>query len=109
MCAGAHGLVGWRRQHQFSRDIQKDVQEVLNDMPRVRSKAEEQEQRRFAEDSIQAERGVALVYPTDVVARAYAGVAGLLNLLCVFDATVLAAMGVRGEPHRRRDVEEGET
>jgi len=109
MCAGAHGLVGWRRQHQFSRDIQKEVQEVLNDMPRVRSKAEEQEQRRFAEDSIQAERGVALVYPTDVVARAYAGVAGLLNLLCVFDATVLAAMGVRGEPHRRRDVEEGET
>ena len=38
-----------------------------------------------------------LVYPTDVVARAYAGIAGMLNLLCIFDAVVLAMLGHFGE------------
>mgnify|MGYP000853354412 CR=1 FL=1 len=37
-------------------------------------------------------------YHVDNVARAYAGIAGLLNLLCIFDATILALMGRFGEP-----------
>ena len=50
-------------------------------------------------------RDFRLVVPALAVA---AGVAGLLNLLCIFDATMLAAMGVRGEPHRQRETQEGE-
>ena len=33
---------------------------------------------------------LALVAPVETVARAYAGVAGLLNLMCIFDAVMLA-------------------
>lgn len=102
MCAGAHGLVGWYRQHRLYEDVH------LPEMPRIANRTEAMELRQFHMNSILADKGVALVYPTDVVARAYAGVAGLLNLLCVFDATVLAAMGVRGEPHRQRAPQEGE-
>jgi hypothetical protein len=36
--------------------------------------------------------------PTLNVARPYAGIAGMLNLLCIMDAVVLAFMGVYGEP-----------
>jgi hypothetical protein len=34
--------------------------------------------------------GLALVAPVETVAQAYAGVAGLLNLMCIFDAVMLA-------------------
>jgi len=44
------------------------------------------------------EEGLALVYPADVVSRAYTGVAGMLNLMCIFDAVLLGLMGQFGEP-----------
>ena len=44
------------------------------------------------------DRKLALVYPTDIVSRAYTGVAGMLNLMCIFDAILLALMGQFGEP-----------
>ena len=62
-------------------------------------------------DKILSDKGYQLVAPAETVARAYAGVAGLLNALCIFDAVVLAAMGVFGEPtgqmpRRRKDERE---
>jgi TM2 domain-containing membrane protein YozV len=45
-----------------------------------------------------AEKHLALVYPTDAVARSYTGIAGMLNLLCIFDAVMLALLGRLGEP-----------
>ncbi len=93
MFAGVHGLFSWQRQDKLNRQITSQ----LPQLPVTRNSAELQEQRLFDIDAEKARLGVALVYPTDVVARAYAGVAGLLNLLCVFDATALALMGVRGE------------
>jgi hypothetical protein len=42
--------------------------------------------------------GLAMLYPTENVARAYSGVAGMLNLLCIIDAIVLSFMGTYGEP-----------
>lgn len=97
MFAGVHGLVGWYRQHR----IYSEVESQLPPQPPARSKALAISQHQYAIDDALAERRIALVYPTDVVARAYAGIAGLLNLLCAFDATALALMGVHGEPRRR--------
>ncbi len=48
-------------------------------------------------DGEMAREGLALTSPTDNVARAYAGVAGLMNLLCVFDALMLGLLGSVGE------------
>jgi len=46
-----------------------------------------------------AKQNLALVAPMATLARAYAGVAGLLNLMCVFDAMMLALIGtVVGKP-----------
>ena len=42
--------------------------------------------------------GFAMLYPTENIARAYAGVAGMLNLLCIIDAIILSFMGTYGEP-----------
>ena len=63
-------------------------------------------------DKILSAKGYRLSAPAETVARAYSGVAGLLNALCIFDAVVLALMGVGPEPggqgpRRRRDEQEG--
>jgi TM2 domain-containing membrane protein YozV len=78
MFAGVHGLVGWYRQ--------KAVYDRLREMPG-----------RDLDEKMRNE-GIALVAPAEPVARAYAGVAGLLNLMCIFDALILSVMGVTGEP-----------
>jgi hypothetical protein len=36
--------------------------------------------------------------PAAGVARAYTGIAGMMNLLCIFDVLMLGLMGVWGEP-----------
>jgi len=89
MFTGIHGLVGWQRQSRVYEAFRQDRQ--------VQQAAREG----WLSDTIDqklAESGLALVYPVDTVARAYAGVAGLLNLMCIFDAVMLALMGVSGEP-----------
>ncbi|MDP6635200.1 MAG: hypothetical protein QGG42_09900 [Phycisphaerae bacterium] len=40
-----------------------------------------------------AKQGLALVAPMATLARAYAGVAGLLNIMCMFDVFMLALIG----------------
>lgn len=56
------------------------------------------------------EMGIALVDPAGEIARGFSGVAGMLNLLCIFDALILAMMGKGSEPtlqiiSTRRDAE----
>ena len=87
MFTGIHGLVGWHRQ----RDMYARLRRVEGD----------------SEDEKMRNAGVALVAPADNVARAYAGVAGLLNLMCMFDALMLSVMGVTGEAEREGDAAEG--
>lgn len=91
---GAHGLAAWQ--------IQQHTWNTLADDPEVR-----QQQAAFSHDPIQAaavmdaklqQHGLALTAPTDTVARAYSGIAGLLNLMCIFDVMILSLMGVRSEP-----------
>lgn len=93
---GINGLVGNARQKRVYADIAKDDPRLT----RIDSSEKVQDV-----DIALAEKGVALVYPADVVARAYAGVAGLLNLLCIFDATTLAIMGAPPLTPPKRDDE----
>ncbi|MCY2931450.1 MAG: hypothetical protein NTV86_18565 [Planctomycetota bacterium] len=79
MVTGVHGLAGWQRQRYAQAAIDKDPMKYANPA---------------------SPDNLALVAPVDTVARAYSGVAGLLNLLCIFDATILALMGSSGEPPR---------
>ena len=44
--------------------------------------------------------------PMDSVARAYSGTAGLLNLMCIFDAAILALMGRTGERRAAKGADE---
>jgi TM2 domain-containing membrane protein YozV len=46
-----------------------------------------------------AKEKLALVAPMATLARAYAGVAGLLNLMCIFDAVMLALIGTVATTH----------
>ncbi|MCK5113424.1 MAG: hypothetical protein KAR11_01525 [Phycisphaerae bacterium] len=43
------------------------------------------------------EKGIFLVDPAGELARAFTGIAGMLNLLCIFDAMMLAMMGQGAE------------
>ena len=97
MFSGVHGLVGWYCQKRVYDDLARDVEVGPLVSPGSPGAAEQQSviQKKLAERRI---------YPaatTASVARVYAGVAGLLNLMCIFDAVVLALMGRIGEPKPR--------
>ena len=82
MLTGVHGLVGFYDQKQ-----------VYQTLPAVSNDAEL--------DAMLQEKGIALAdNPTDSIARAYTGVAGMLNVLCIMDALLLGLMGVQGEGKR---------
>ena len=106
MCAGMHGLVAWYRQHMKYDDM---LNQMLSDDEFQQERADCQTRselillRRAYMDKVRQESGVALVAPTETVARAYAGVAGLLNVMCIFDAMILSLMGVSGEPTRGKN------
>ncbi len=107
MCTGVHGLTGWL----ISSNVYDDLDEKLkkDDDYQVHLKEIDHRssgQRRAIEyyhlrrqycQKYLAEDGLVLVSPQEKAARAYVGVAGLLNLLCIFDATILALMGITGE------------
>ena len=80
MFAGVHGLVGWYRQRAVYQRL---------DISEFDTSAESDEKLDRA--------GLALVAPSETVARAYSGIAGLLNVMCMFDALMLSVMGVFGE------------
>lgn len=83
MLTGVNGLAAWQRQKLAYQKLAKVAGESLED--------------RMVNEKI------ALVVPAETVARAYSGVAGLLNLMCIFDALMLSIMGVRGEPRPQDD------
>jgi TM2 domain-containing membrane protein YozV len=122
MCNGAHGLYGWQRQKSVYESVFDDIAKLRNIKGKGNLTAREEVARRYGrgvsevpqtkddvEDNVpeitgevEAElqsKGVALsLMPTLNVARPYAGIAGMLNLLCIMDAVILAFMGVYGEP-----------
>ena len=78
MLTGVNGLAAWQRQKLAYKALAKVEGDSLE------------------ERTVNA--GIALVVPAETVARAYSGVAGLLNLMCIFDALMLSIIGMRGEP-----------
>ena len=103
MLNGVHGLIGWQMHEGVHRRLQIRLSEdprYLSDRARLRrdiSKAGLEAFQRPYLDKLQADEGIALVAPGETIARAYAGVAGMLNLLCVFDALMLSLIGVSGQ------------
>ena len=97
MLTGVHGLAGWQHQQRvYARVYQETMQKAAKEgrwpeSPYARADLVEKEL---------ARQKLALVPPVDTAARAFSGVAGLLNLLCIFDALMLALMGRAGEPPR---------
>lgn len=93
MLTGVNGLVGWR--------LQSRVYDRITGDPDVDWRPpggyDPAAWRVTQIDKKLAKEGLALVAPTETIARAYAGVAGMLNLMCIFDACILAVMGVTGE------------
>jgi len=98
MLAGAHGMIGWEMQNRLYSELLRDAG-AGQEFQHLRGRGQSAEQSVI--DKWLSARKQALTSPTDTVARAYAGVAGLLNLMCVFDAVMLALMGITGE--RRKD------
>lgn len=120
MVTGIHGLVSWQRSEQVNREIDgmlmrdddflRDTQSARMNVIRLRNATSdddvkqrdaalvdlEQKRNTYATE-ILAGRGLALVAPEDNAARAFCGIMGFLNLMCIFDAFMLARMGVRGE------------
>ena len=100
--SGAQGLVGWQlNERAYTRTFAKletdpAYQAIIAQGRLTESQANEL--RLAYMERVLAEEDLALVAPTDTAARAYSGVAGMLNLMCMFDALTLALMGVSGEP-----------
>jgi len=109
MVTGASAAASWYRQKNAYADVRRRT-EALRDADGRLSQIEAEE--RVLSDK---DNRLALTYPSDVVARAYTGIAGMLNALCIFDAFMLASMGVTGEPkppakrkRHRRDSDDGD-
>jgi len=90
MCTGASGLVSHYRQNAAHEAV---VQEA-HGLKEARGDVGE------AAQYLKAAKNLALVSPAAGPARVFTGVAGMLNLLCIIDAVLLAALGVRGERGR---------
>ncbi len=105
MCTGIHGLVGWYRQDAKYKELWDDLLKD-EDFQRQRESYQGQSNplllRQIYMDKIMQARGVALVAPTETIARAYAGVAGLLNVMCIFDALILSVMALGRDAHGSR-------
>jgi len=86
LCVGSSGLWShYRQQATFNALADRAVRERRRGGP---AKAVEQ---------LKADKNLALVWPAAGPARIFTGVAGMLNLLCIIDAVLLALLGIRGE------------
>lgn len=92
LCTGLSGVASWIRQDREFKDI---VGKLQSDTEQGRGRTEDPTDRI---DAALAERHEALAPPTSDVALVLSGVAGMLNLMCIFDAVLLSLMGRYGEP-----------
>jgi hypothetical protein len=104
MITGAHGLIGQYRSQKVYDAIAREP--GIATAPKTGGDPSLYLQ--IQADAKLAPKNLALVAPMDTVARAYGGVAGLLNLMCIFDAAILALMGVYGESPRPEKFQEPE-
>ena len=93
MCTGVSGLAAWHRQKKANEDINLELRKRQAGAGLKSYQDELHDKQEVVRD-----KQLALTYPGDIVARAYSGIAGMLNLMCIFDAVMLAMMGRIGEP-----------
>ena len=125
MLTGVHGLIGYERSEaengRIDDELMKDPEFARNftglrmqlvGAPKEKAAAvlaEMEQYRNQYAGEILARDGHALVSPQDTVARAYCGIAGLLNLMCIFDAFMLARIGYRNEGREQGETQEPRT
>ncbi len=95
LCTGVSGLVTYYRQSQTHQRLDAEAQAHL---PASAGPLEREARRQALVDKFKARDGLALVGPSGEIAIILSGVAGLLNIMCVFDAFMLSLMGRYGEP-----------
>ena len=86
---GASAAIGWERQQLKYNRLLSQVDRDRVPLTRAGMQGEM--------DAIIAREGLAMVLPGSDVALICTGVAGMLNLLCIFDALLLSLMGRYGE------------
>mgnify|MGYP006284189631 CR=1 FL=1 len=98
MLTGAHGVASWYRQRGVYEQVETEIADKYGQSypPGTRGRPQRV-------DAVLARQGLALAHPVEPAARAYSGVAGLLNLLAIFDAMMLAMLGRTGEPPPAED------
>ena len=110
MCTGVSGVSAWYRQEQYRRMITNEFEDerLRTPTPPLRTQKDSHLHGKWWQTYRQTlvDKKLNLSYPADTVARTYAGVAGMLNLMCIFDAVMLSIMGTAGEPVRRKREEE---
>ena len=109
MCSGVSGAAGWLRQERYRRAVTATFHdpELQTPTPTRPTHARPNLPHEWWEAYNQAlaDKGVNLNYPADTVARSYSGIAGMLNLMCIFDAILLAVLGRFGEPAPQKQPE----
>lgn len=93
MCTGASGGIAWARQQRERQAITAKL--GIPPLPVPGTRGAESWGKIYGDALVRDK--LALVCPADGVARAYSGIAGMLNLLCIFDAILLGLMGKMGE------------
>jgi len=101
LCTGASGLVGFYRQKREYDRIVGQARAAPDQQTATRQSLAD------AVVELQARQRLALVPPASGLAYVLSGVAGMLNLMCIFDAIMLSLMGrfgePRGLPHGRKE------
>lgn len=112
MLNGTSGVISWLRSESEFKTLESmpEMQEIISETLYVRagmgfktknasrispSPTGRPDELQMAVDSKLAQEGIALTCPGEDIARAYTGIAGLLNLLCIFDVFILAILGER--------------
>jgi hypothetical protein len=106
MCTGLSGVGAWYRQNvqrhhiaeKYNLPLAPPPDVVVDKGNRIDNTAKVNDWQQSWLNAEHEEGGIDLVYPAEITSRAYSGVAGMLNVLCIFDAIMLGLMGKFGEP-----------
>ena len=116
LLTGADGVYCWYRQEQVYKNLRldEDIEQAIATRKKLfirngkagvtnpdsisSSPTGRPDELQMVVDQKLQEKGIALVDPAGEIARGFTGIAGMLNLLCIFDALILALMGKGAEP-----------
>jgi len=93
MLTGVSGLIGLKQQERAREAVAAKA--GISNMPSNVNRDGDNWGTVFQKEAVAQK--LWLAPPADGVARAYSGIAGMLNIMCIFDAFVLALLGKRGE------------